>query len=100
MSKRMLKQKKSLIRLKILLLGISLNLAGCAVIPPFPEVEQCAYSIKFNKWRCCNTETKACRNVTRNDSSMEAAQALSADDYKKVSDWVDTVKQIAEERCK
>lgn len=87
-----------MIKTKTLLLAIFLS-AGCSVIPPFPEVNQCAYSIKFNKWRCCDTETKKCQNVDRNDPSMEAAQAVSADDYKKITEWLDSVKKEAEIHC-
>lgn len=62
-------------------------------------MNQCGYSVKFNKFRCCDNDGKNCFNLKRDDASMEAAQCLSADDFKKVSEWVDTVKQIAEERC-
>lgn len=92
--------RPSLIKIKALLLIISLNVVACAVLPPFPAVNQCAYSVKFNKFRCCNTETKNCFNLVRDDGSMEAAQCLSADDYKKSTEWIDIVKQIAETRCR
>lgn len=76
-----------------------LVLSGCAVVPPFPPVEQCAYSVKFNKFRCCNTDTKQCFNLTRESPIMEGAQCLSADDYAKSEKWVESVVQIAEARC-
>lgn len=90
--------KKSLTALKMALLAISLS--SCAKVPPFPEIHQCAYSIKFNKFRCCNTRSKECFNLSREDERMEAAQCLSADDYKKSEAWVQAVINIANERCK
>ena len=79
---------------------LSLSLASCATLPPFPSVNQCAYSVKFNKFRCCNTETKKCFNLKREDPIMEAAQCLNADDYKKAEEWTQTVIDIAKARCK
>lgn len=87
----------SLIKIKAILLIIILS--SCASVPPFPSVNQCGYSVKFNKFRCCNTETKKCFDLRREDPGMEAAQCLSADNYKTVSAWIDAVKLIAEQRC-
>lgn len=89
--------KISLIRIKILLLTTSL--ISCASLPPFPPVNQCAYSVKFNKFRCCNTDTKKCFNLKRDDQRMEAAQCLSADDYKASEAWLQDVINIANQRC-
>jgi hypothetical protein len=86
--------------LKIALLLTSLSLIACSKLPPFPEVWQCAYSIKFNKFRCVNTKTKAKVNLRRDDSSMEAAQCLSAEDYIASERWVANIKELAERRCK
>lgn len=86
--------------LKILLLATSLSLGACASLPPFPEVWQCAYSIRFDKFRCVNTKTKQKVNLRRDDPAMEAAQCLSADDYKKSERWVSQVIDIAEKKCK
>jgi hypothetical protein len=91
--------KTTSIRLKTILFLTSL-ISGCASLPPFPEVNQCGYSVKFNKFRCCDTETKKCFNLKREDPSMEAAQCLSADDYKKSEEWVQSVVDIANRRCK
>lgn len=87
--------------LKIALLLISLSLISCGtIVPEFPAVWQCGYSVKFNKFRCVNTKTKQAMNVKRDDPSMEGAQCLSADDYRKSEAWVESVKEIAETRCR
>lgn len=88
----------TLTKLKTVLLAISLS--SCAVVPPFPAVNQCAYSVKFNKFRCCNTDTKKCFNLVREDAKMEGAQCLSADDYAKSERWVESVLEVANSRCK
>lgn len=88
-----------LTKLRTKLLLISLILSGCGSLPPFPEVNQCGYSVKYNKFRCCNTETKKCVNVRREDSRMEAAQCLSGPDYKKSEAWVQSVIDIANQHC-
>lgn len=86
--------------LKMKLLAISLiSLVGCASLPPFPEVWQCAYSIKYDKFRCVNTVTHKKINLTRDNPRMEAAQCLSADDYKQSEAWVRQVIEIAKKKC-
>jgi len=88
--------------LKTVLLAISLTsvLVGCGKdVPEFPEVAQCAYSIKFDKWRCKNTKTGEAFNLRRDDPKMEGAQALSASDYVKSERWIDVVIAIARKRC-
>lgn len=82
------------------MLIVSLGLSACASLPPFPSVNQCGYSVKFNKFRCCNTETKKCFDLKRDDKKMEAAQCLNADDYAKTEAWVDSVIEIANKRCR
>lgn len=89
----------NLTRLKIALCLICLSLSACQSLPPFPEVMQCAYSVKFNKFRCCDTETKKCVNVSRDSKDMEAAQCLMADDFKKSEAWVQSVIDIANQHC-
>ena len=87
--------------LKIALLAISLVISGCGTsVPDFPEIYQCAYSIKFNKFRCVNTKTKEAINLKRDDASMEGAQCLSRSDYKKSESWVNMVIKLAKARCK
>ncbi len=87
--------------LKLALLLISLSLISCGVIvPEFPEVWQCGYSAKYNKFGCVNTTTQKFMNLRRDDPSMEGAQCLSIDDYRKSAAWVESVKKIAETRCR
>lgn len=90
--------KRSLTALSLALLTICLS--GCGSVPEPPEVYQCAYTIKFNKFRCCNTKTKACINLSREDASMEAAQCLSASDFAAAEAYMKTLKTLAEQRCK
>ena len=86
---------------KTILLAISLSLTACGtLVPEPPEVWQCGHSVRFNKFRCVNTVTHEAINVRRDDARMEAAQCLSADDYKKMENWIATVKEIAERRCR
>lgn len=85
---------------KIKLLALILLLSACSKLPPAPAVNQCAYTIQFNKFRCCNTVTKECFNLTREDASMEAAQCLSADDYKAMAQWIESIRLMAEQRCR
>lgn len=82
------------------LLIICLSLSACDALPPAPAVGQCAYSVRFKKFRCCNTVTKECFNVKNDDIKMEAAQCLSADDFKSMEKWVDSVVEIAHTHCR
>jgi len=82
-------------------MALSLSAIGCGKeVPDAPEHDKCTYSIKFSKWRCCNSETKKCENRALNDPRMENAQAVSLDDFNELEDWTDTVIQIAKQRCK
>lgn len=90
----------NLIKLKKRLIGITLLLSGCSSLPPFPHVNQCGYSVKFNKFRCCDENGKSCFNLRREDPKMEGAQCLSGSDYKKASHWIDSVTGIAQQRCR
>lgn len=87
--------------LKIALLTIALVLSACGTpLPEPPEVWQCGYSVKFNKFRCVNTRTKEKINVSRDSAQMEGAQCLPAGDYAKSERWVDELIRIARQRCK
>jgi hypothetical protein len=86
--------------LKSALLILSLSVGACGSVPRFPQVEQCAYSVKFNKFRCVNVKTKAKRNVSRESKEMEGAQCLSINDYKQAETWLATVKEMAERKCR
>lgn len=87
-------------KIALMFLFFYLSLIGCAPeLPPFPELNQCAYSVKFNKWRCVNSVTHAAENRTRDDVRMEGAQALSVEDYKKSEAWVQEIHDLAQKRC-
>jgi hypothetical protein len=75
--------------LKTNLLATFLVLSACSTIPKPPDIEQLGYSVKFKKFRGCRTDTHQCRDIDRDDPSLEGAQALSAKDFKAESDWVD-----------
>ena len=92
--------RKTSIVLRMTLLGTLLALSGCGRVPDPPAVWQCGYSIKFNKFRCVNIQTKEAVNLSRDDRRMEAAQCLSADDFKKSQDYVSELTRLAEQRCK
>lgn len=84
----------------VLLIGLCLGMIGCDSLPPFPETWQCAYSSKYNKFRCVNTKTKEKKNLRAEDPSMEGAQCVSIADYLKSEDWIDQVITIAKRKCK
>lgn len=97
MKKKQLNPKQILIKLSPILLVTCLS--ACNVVPSPPEIDQCGYSFKFQKFRCCDTKSGNCINVKLDDSLMEGAQCVSAEDFKKSSDYVDTLKQLAETHC-
>jgi hypothetical protein len=77
-----------------------LMLMGCGKLPDFPETLQCAYSHSNQLFICVNTKTKAKVRLRADDPWMKNAQCVSLDDYKAGQTWVQTVKRIAERRCK
>jgi hypothetical protein len=85
---------------RIKILSFAICLEACAYLPPFPAVNQCLYRYDKQAFYCVNTDTKAQVKIPIASPVMRAAQCVSADDYKKVQDWVSTVKQIAETRCR
>lgn len=85
---------------KSVLLTISLSLAGCGSLPKFPEVWQCSWNGNPRAFFCINTETRARMKIDATSPDMRGAQCLSHDDYRKSEEWVATVKEIAEKRCR
>lgn len=87
---------------KSVLLKISLSLlpAGCGSLPPFPEIYQCAYHASHKAFFCVNTKTEAQLKIPESDPRMKGAQCMSPTDYRKSEQWVQSVKQIAETRCR
>lgn len=87
--------------LKIALLTISLSLISCGdVVPEFPEVWQCQYNGSPRAFYCVNSKTKARMKLDAGSSRMKGAQCLPADDYRQSEAWVQTVKEIAQQRCR
>lgn len=84
-------------RLKAVSLIICLS--GCAMLPPFPEVNQCAYKPKLGLFVCRDTTTKKIVHIPIADASMEGAQCVSTEDFKSVQDWIQQVQEIAQRRC-
>jgi hypothetical protein len=87
--------------LKKILLALSLlSIQACdSVIKP-PAVWQCGHSIKFDKFRCINTESGEAVNLSRDDMRMDGAQCLSIEDYKKSEQYVSDLIEQAKQRCK
>lgn len=56
------------------------------------------YSVKYKKFRACNTETNVCRNIQRDDPSLEGAQALMFNDFKSMSAWIDELINMLQQK--
>lgn len=82
------------------LLITSLSLVGCGSLPPFPEIYQCAFYASQNAFYCVNSSTKEEIKLPVDSPKMRGAQCMSLEDYRKSESWVQTVKQIAETRCR
>jgi hypothetical protein len=54
--------------------------------------------VKFKKFRGCNTETGVCRNISRDDPSLEGAQALSPADFKSMNAWIDELIDMLQQK--
>lgn len=85
---------------KIGLLAISLNVLACSQLPPFPEIYQCAWDGNPRAFYCVNTVTKERKKLQPLDATMKGAQCLSLEDYRRSEEWVETIKTMAERRCK
>jgi len=77
----------------------SLFLIGCNQLPKPPETWQCAL-ISDSEFFCINSKTKEEKMIGTGDSSMAGAQCLSLFDYESMQDWISTVKEIAERKCR
>lgn len=79
---------------------IAISLIACEKLPPYPEVWNCGYSIKFDFFFCVNNKTNDEIVLKRDDPRMERSQCLSEKDYEAGQQWVETLKQMAERRCR
>lgn len=85
---------------KSVLFVLLLASSGCGKLPPFPAVWQCAHVGNPARFHCVNTETDEVKVLSDSSEQMQAAQCLSLDDYRSVVAWVNSIKSIAEKRCK
>jgi hypothetical protein len=83
---------------KIVLLAIFLN--GCASLPPFPEIWQCAFRKDKDAFYCQNTKTNQQLKIPLTAPSMKGAQCVNTKDFLSVQSWIRSVEQIAKERCR
>jgi hypothetical protein len=88
----------------LLILILSLSSISCQLfpqVPEFPEVVQYGVYANVNPpgFYGVNNKTKERVYKAFDDPSMKGAQALSADDYKKVSEWEASVVDLASKRC-
>lgn len=87
--------------MKYALILCALFLASCGKeVPEFPQVSQCVFKVKYQAFYCVDNKTKARVKISVQDFAMDAAQCLSAEDYKKSERWIGDVRAIAEEKCK
>lgn len=86
---------------KLKLLIISLSLVACEVLPPFPDVNQCA--LRPDALYCVGTVNKERTKYLSGSGEFKDAQCLPVNDpkrsYQSAEAWVENAKQIAQERC-
>lgn len=84
-----------------LVILISASVA-CSVIPPVPQHDQYGIHADVNPpgFYGVNNETHAQTYRPFNDPVMKGGQALSAKDYASFQQWIESVKQIADQRCR
>ena len=87
--------------LKNALLIVSLSLSGCASLPPFPDVNQCA--LRPEALYCVGTTYKERTKFLSGSPEFKDAQCLPVNDSKKsyqaAEAWAQNVKDIAEQHC-
>lgn len=87
--------------LKTILLIISLSLSGCGTnLTPPPAINQCQFNGTPLAFFCENTDTHAREKIELTDPRMKAAQCVSADDYRAMTDYVDYLITEARRRCR
>lgn len=94
--------KKSSTRLLIICTTALISSCASAGLPYFfpapPAIDQCTYSIRYQKWRC---KTKSGRHEDRrlDDPRMENAEATTQQGYLESKRWLDDVADVARNRC-
>jgi hypothetical protein len=88
--------------LKNVLLVIVINVAGCASLPPVPEVVQYGVHADVNPpgFYGVNNKTGARDHNDFFDPEMKGAQCVTNDGYRKYEAWVQQIIEIAEQRCR
>jgi hypothetical protein len=85
---------------KSVLLIIAISSIGCSKLPPYPEVWLCGHDSDGTGFYCVNTKTKAEKVLVDSTPSMHGAQCVSLDDYGKLQQYYDTLKELAEKNCR
>lgn len=87
---------------KMALFLILTSCLACQILPPAPARTQYgAYpKVKPPGFYGVRSDTHARIYKPFTDSSMNGAQCLDAHDYKAMQAWIDSVKEIAEQRCR
>lgn len=79
-----------------------LVLSGCKTFQTIedpPEVFLCQFNGTPRAFYCENTVTKKKTKYSVDTPVMKAAQCLSADDYRSISQYIDYLTTQAEEHC-
>lgn len=87
------------IALAIIWTAILFLLSGCSILPTFPEIWQCQFNGDPRAFYCVNTKTGEQKKFDLMDPVFKAAQCVSADDYKKVQQWISDSEKIILDRC-
>lgn len=87
---------------KIKFLIILISAVACEVIPKAPERTQYGVyaNVKPPGFYGTRSDTKAHVYKAFNDASMKGAQCIDVRDYKAMQTWIDSIKKIANERCR
>jgi hypothetical protein len=84
----------------LLIIAVSSATIGCSKIPPQPEIWQCAHDADGTGFYCVNTKTKEEKVLLDSSPEMHGAQCVSLEDYGKLQQYYDTLKELAEKNCR
>lgn len=89
--------------LKRVLWGASLSLIlGCNSIPPVPDHVQYGVHADIHPPGFYGVHNRTKERLYRpfEEPSMKGAQCVTLEDYKKLAEWAQKVKEVAERQCK